>query len=152
MITGNAAGAQGRLRRGVDVVAPRARAARAQRLLLVLGALLLPLGLGVILLGWLGAANTPLLFEQIPYLISGGLLGLGLVFTGRFLYFAYWLTRMASQMHEQNALEALVARLDQQRQPPPSLPAPGRWSRPQRVRITTAPRARSWLAGPTSAW
>ena len=34
------------------------------------------------------------LFEQIPYMISGGLIGLGLVMIGSFAYFAYWFTRM----------------------------------------------------------
>ena len=28
---------------------------------------------------------------QIPYVVSGGLLGLGLIFLGGFLYFGYWL-------------------------------------------------------------
>lgn len=39
------------------------------------------LGTGVVLviLGWYGAAHTNILTEQIPYLISGGLLGLGLI-------------------------------------------------------------------------
>lgn len=42
---------------------------------------LITLGAGVvfILLGWYGAAHTNILTEQIPYLISGGLLGLGLI-------------------------------------------------------------------------
>ena len=39
------------------------------------------LGAGVVfvILGWYGAAHTNILTEQIPYLISGGLLGLGLI-------------------------------------------------------------------------
>jgi hypothetical protein len=36
-------------------------------------------GIVLILLGWYGAAYTNILTEQIPYLISGGLLGLGLI-------------------------------------------------------------------------
>ena len=31
------------------------------------------------LLGWYGAANTNILTEQVPYLISGGLLGMALI-------------------------------------------------------------------------
>ena len=42
------------------------------------GAILLPLGLVVIVLGWYGAANTPYQYDQLSYLVSGGLLGLGL--------------------------------------------------------------------------
>jgi hypothetical protein len=61
--------------------------------LLVLGGLLLPIGVITIIIGWYGASHTPKLYEQNDYLISGGLLGLGLVFMGGFLYFGYWMTR-----------------------------------------------------------
>jgi hypothetical protein len=54
----------------------------------------MPLGFVLILLGWSGASNTVNLYEQIPYSISGGMLGLGLVFAGGFCYFAYWLTQL----------------------------------------------------------
>ena len=37
------------------------------------GAVLLPLGLVVIVLGWYGVANTPYQYDQLSYLISGGL-------------------------------------------------------------------------------
>ncbi|MCA1833414.1 MAG: hypothetical protein ABR548_10970 [Actinomycetota bacterium] len=50
---------------------------REQRL--VSAIILLAAGIAFILLGWYGAANTNILTEQIPYLISGGLLGLGLI-------------------------------------------------------------------------
>lgn len=62
------------------------------RWLLVIGGLLMPLGVLFVVLGWIGAARTPLLVEQIPYLISGGLLGTCLVFLGGFVYFTYWQT------------------------------------------------------------
>ena len=86
------------------------------RLLLVVGGILTPLGLLLIVLGWMGASETFLLFEQIPYLISGGLLGLGLVFCGGFVYFAYWHTvsiRESRTQHQQlldavNRLEAAL--------------------------------------------
>ena len=64
------------------------------------GAILLPLGLVVIVLGWYGAANTPYQYDQLSYLVSGGLLGLGLTFTGGFLYFGAWLARIASDQKE----------------------------------------------------
>jgi len=53
---------------------------------------LLPLGVLLIGLGWLGASRTILPFEQIPYLVSGGLLGIAFVIIGGFVYFAYWQT------------------------------------------------------------
>ncbi|MGZ6745993.1 MAG: hypothetical protein ACXVD0_08795 [Nocardioides sp.] len=64
------------------------------------GAILLPLGLVVIVLGWYGAANTPYQYDQLSYLVSGGLLGLGLTFTGGFLYFGAWMARIASDGRE----------------------------------------------------
>lgn len=64
------------------------------------GAILLPLGLVVIVLGWYGAANTPYQYDQLSYLVSGGLLGLGLTFTGGFLYFGAWLARIAADGRE----------------------------------------------------
>ncbi|MGN6475308.1 MAG: hypothetical protein ACTHK4_16885 [Mycobacteriales bacterium] len=62
--------------------------------LLIIGSALLPLGVGLILLGWYGAAQTTLDWEQTPYLISGGLLGLGLLGIGTAMYFSYWMTRL----------------------------------------------------------
>lgn len=67
-----------------------------QVVLFVSGAVLLPLGLVVIVLGWYGAAHTPYQYDQISYLVSGGMLGLGLTFCGGFLYFGAWLARIAA--------------------------------------------------------
>lgn len=67
-------------------------AGRLDRWLLVIGGLLMPLGVALILLGWAGAAHTPILQEQVTYLISGGILGLALSVAGGFVYFAYWQT------------------------------------------------------------
>jgi hypothetical protein len=64
--------------------------------LATVAAVLLPLGLLVILLGWYGAAHTPYLFEQVPYLISGGLVGLALVTGAGLLYFGSWVARAAA--------------------------------------------------------
>ncbi|MGZ4206448.1 MAG: hypothetical protein ACXVQ6_00955 [Actinomycetota bacterium] len=47
------------------------------RLLVLIG--LLGTGVVLVMLGWYGAAHTNIQTEQIPYLISGGLLGLGLI-------------------------------------------------------------------------
>jgi hypothetical protein len=74
------------------------------------GAVLVPLGLITILLGWYGASHSGFLFEQVPYLISGGLLGVGLVIVGAFSYFAYWLTRIFHQQREQST--AMVDAID----------------------------------------
>jgi hypothetical protein len=71
-----------------------------QVVLFVAGAVLLPLGLVVIVLGWYGAAHTPYAYDQLSYLVSGGLLGLGLTFCGGFLYFGAWLARIAADQRE----------------------------------------------------
>src|SRR3954454_13473549 len=73
---------------------------RLQLVLFWAGAILLPLGLVVIVLGWYGAANTPYQYDQLSYLVSGGLLGLGLTFAGGFLYFGAWLARIAADNRE----------------------------------------------------
>ena len=76
---------------------------------LTVGALCLPIGIVTIILGWYGAAHTGHVYEQNDYLISGGLLGLGLVFVGGFLYFGYWMTRQirATETGNRQTLRAL---------------------------------------------
>jgi hypothetical protein len=85
----------------------------SERLLLLLAGIVAPLGLVVVVLGWWGASQTPYEFEQVPYVISGGLLGLGLVFVGSFFYFAHWMTTLVKEHREQSraildALERLT--------------------------------------------
>jgi len=46
---------------------------------LVAALAMLVLGIVLVILGWYGAAHTNILTEQIPYLISGGLLGMALI-------------------------------------------------------------------------
>ena len=53
------------------------------RLLISIG--LLIVGIVFVILGWYGAANTNILTEQIPYLISGGLLGMALIIVAGFV-------------------------------------------------------------------
>lgn len=85
-------------------------AGQLDRWLLLAGAIAVPLGIVLIILGWAGASRTPFVFEQIPYMISGGLLGIALVFGGGFVYFAYWQTRSARETREQQ--RELLAALD----------------------------------------
>lgn len=67
------------------------------------GALLIPIGIVVIVFGWYGAARTVYQADQMTYLVSGGVLGLGITFAGGFLYFGAWLARMAADQHESDA-------------------------------------------------
>ena len=74
-------------------------------------AVMLPLGLMVIVLGWYGAAHSPYLWEQVPYLISGGLLGLGLVVGAGLLYLGSWVARGAAA--QERASKDMTALLEE---------------------------------------
>jgi hypothetical protein len=89
------------------VKAPSSPRSVAQ-LLTLASAVLLPLGLLVIVLGWYGAAHTPYLFEQVPYLISGGLLGLGIVMAAGLVYFASWVARGAAAQEDSAQQQLLL--------------------------------------------
>lgn len=60
----------------------------------------MPLGIVAILVGWYGTAHAKYSYDQATYLISGGVLGLGLIFLGGFLYFGAWLARVAHDQRE----------------------------------------------------
>jgi hypothetical protein len=85
-----------------------------ERTLMILGGIIAPLGLALVLIGWYGAAHTPNLYEQIPYMVSGGLFGLGLVFIGSFFYFAHWITELVKEGRGQSAaMVEAIARLEE---------------------------------------
>lgn len=75
----------------------RDRVSTVDQVMTVVAAVLLPLGLVLVFLGWYGASHTPYLFEQVPYLVSGGLLGLGLVLAGGFVLFGSWIARTSRE-------------------------------------------------------
>lgn len=89
-----------KLEQNIQQVRSRRAAFPFERWLVVAGGVLAGLGLLFILLGWVGASRTPYVFEQVPYLISGGLGGLALAVLGGLAYFAYWMTR---NVHATNA-------------------------------------------------
>jgi hypothetical protein len=102
------------LRDAVSSLRVRATRGGVDRYLFIAACVLVPLGLGLVILGWLGAAKTPYQFEQMPYLISGGLLGLALAVLGGLAYFAHWMTRIVADQRMQTdrivtALENLAA-------------------------------------------
>jgi hypothetical protein len=86
------------------------------------GAVLVPLGIVIVLLAWYGSAHTPYVQGQIPYLVSGSFIGLGLMVVGGLMYWAHWLYRIYDQadLHQTeqaqrdrqlfDLLEALLAR------------------------------------------
>ncbi len=84
---------EGRLAAGADSLARRASSIVGHRnFLLAVAAVLMAAGFAAILLGWAGAADSTLVEEQLPYLISGGLLGLAMAMVGGLAYFAHWVT------------------------------------------------------------
>ena len=94
---------ESRLAKAVQALRTRATASEAERWFKLAGPVLMPLGALVILLAWYGAANTTRVFLQIPYLISGGLFGLGLMFVGSFVYFARWMNDLLDASRGQAA-------------------------------------------------
>jgi hypothetical protein len=84
-----------RLTEGADgLVEARAEGSFVGRdhVLLAIAGALMGLGICAILIGWSGAANSTLVEEQVPYLISGGLLGIALCTIGALTLFSHWLT------------------------------------------------------------
>jgi hypothetical protein len=109
----SAGGRINRLSEQVRTLRTRAAGANLDRLLLIAGGTLMPVGVLLIILGWVGAARTPLPFEQNDYLISGGILGLALVFAGGFIYFAYWQTiRIRESRVQSRQLTDALARVE----------------------------------------
>jgi cytochrome c biogenesis protein CcdA len=111
-----------RFREAVAELSGRARSTELFRLVLYPGAFLAVLGFALMLIGWAGAARTHRQIEQIPYLISGGLVGLGLVIVGALLLStAMWMAgvqRQQQQAEERHAqqlaeLTALVTALQE---------------------------------------
>jgi hypothetical protein len=99
--------------------------ATTERRVLVVGALLVAGGFAAIIAGYWGASGTAKIYEEIPYLISGGIFGIALVVVGAFLVARYstakllrfWLARLSAEHQLQTdrliaAVERLEARAD----------------------------------------
>ena len=101
------------LARSLARVRRRASMVPTDKWLAIAGGVLMPLGVILVFIGWYGAAHTTRLFEEIPYLISGGMLGIVLSAIGAALYFGYWLTRLvAGERQTIEILARIEAKLD----------------------------------------
>jgi hypothetical protein len=104
---------QSRLQR-LSAVVDKARRGRTDRnvrkILQVLGMVAIAFGFVCIVLGWYGASHSPYLYQEVPYLISGGLLGIALVFGGGILIYSAWSLRQIEE-DRRNAL-AIVRSVD----------------------------------------
>ena len=136
---------------GGDGIAPL-RGDNAQLLHLVLfvaGAVLLPLGLVVIGLGWYGVAHTAYDYDQRAYMMSGGFLGVAITICGVFLYFGAWMARQAADQKQasKRLADTLLILADvvahsaaaQAAAPPQVAPAAPAQPAPQHVRPTAPP-------------
>ncbi len=84
-----------RFREAVARLGERAQSTELLRMLLLPGAFAVVVGFVFMFFGWYGASRTPREIEQVPYLISGGLIGLGLVFVGGLLLAcALWMSML----------------------------------------------------------
>ena len=91
-----------------------------ERFLITVAASLMTLGVCVILIGWWGAARSTILEEQVPYVISGGLLGVALTTVGALTLLSHWLTvgirearaQDEARRREHQELMAALRRLD----------------------------------------
>lgn len=84
-----------RFRDAVARLAERAQSTELLRMLLFPAAFAIAAGFVLMFLGWYGASRTAREIEQVPYLISGGLIGLGLVFVGGLLLAsALWMSML----------------------------------------------------------
>lgn len=81
-----------RFKEAVVRLSERARSTELLRMLLLPGAFFVLAGFLFMFFGWWGAARTPRQIEQLPYLISGGFIGLAMVFVGGLLLAsAFWM-------------------------------------------------------------
>jgi hypothetical protein len=115
-----AASRRARFRESLRGVASRSTSDDLLRWMLVPASILVILGFNFMLFGWIGASGTFRQIEQIPYLISGGLVGLALVFLGGLLLAStFWVMvvkKMQAESEERTRqlVAALEARLNEQ--------------------------------------
>jgi len=94
---------------GVHALRVPNQSERLERRLYQAGIVLPVAGLVAIGVGWWGASGTKYVYAEIPYVISGGILGVALVFIGAGLFARYsvarllrfWLARLVAEQQVQ---------------------------------------------------
>lgn len=103
----------GRLAEAVDRRTRRDRSRDVRRFMNTVGMATIGLGIAAVILGWFGAAHSPYLAQEIPYLISGGILGLALVVAGGVLVLSGWsLRQIQQQRRDTQALNGSLRRIE----------------------------------------
>lgn len=99
-----------RLAAVVDRARPGRSGRNVRKWMETIGMSLIVFGFVCIVLGWYGAAHSPYLYQEVPYLISGGLLGVALVIGGGVFVRCAWSMRQVEE-DRRNAL-AVVRSVD----------------------------------------
>jgi hypothetical protein len=95
---------EARLAEGADSLAGRAASILGHpNFLVAVAGTLMTAGLAAIVIGWVGASHSTLIEEQVPYLISGGLLGVALAVIGALTFFTHWLTVLVREARAHEA-------------------------------------------------
>ncbi len=90
-----------RFRTSVSRLADRSTSQDLVRWMLIPGSLLVLVGFVAIGLGWMGASETAREIEQVPYLISGGLIGLAMIVLGGLLLMStFWVAVLRKLQQE----------------------------------------------------
>lgn len=105
----------------------------------ILGALLVAGGIAAIVLGYLGVAGTLAVGLQLPYLVSGGLLGIALVVLGTGLLV----------LHAMNRQARLTKRLLDEMRAETSQPSVARREEPSTDGVVVAVRGGRWFHRPS---
>ncbi|HYL53689.1 MAG TPA: hypothetical protein VEZ15_17075 [Acidimicrobiia bacterium] len=92
---------------------------RRERRLYAAGTVIVLAGFAAIGLGWYGASGTKYVYQEIPYVVSGGIFGVALVVLGAALFARYsaarllrfWLARIVAdqQLQTDRVVQAIAA-------------------------------------------
>jgi hypothetical protein len=93
-----------------------------------------------LILGWIGVTGTPYSWEQIPYVISGGLGGLYLLGLGAMFWFTADLRDEWRKLDELGEIEERMLELHELAERRASTVANGRTGKPKAERSVRAPR------------
>jgi len=95
---------------------------RRERRLYLAAIVLVLAGIVIIWLGWWGASGTKYVYQEIPYVVSGGIFGVALVFLGASLFaryslarlFRFWLARVVAdqQVQTDRVVDAIASLAD----------------------------------------
>jgi peptidoglycan/LPS O-acetylase OafA/YrhL len=104
---------------GVYALQVPSQTERRERRLLWSGVVIAIAGFAVIGMGWWGASGTKYVYQEIPYVISGGIFGAALVIVGAALFARYsaarllrfWLARLLAdqQVQTDRVVDAITA-------------------------------------------